>query len=395
MPTPNICNSLYESSAVTPISDGLTQLFEATFGNPSQRMGVDREKQVISGVKCLGRESKNGRLYSDQALEDARRFYEGIDVNLDHPPGDSQAERRMVDGFGVLRNVRTLAEGVFADLHYLGSHPMAEVIAERAEKFPGNFGMSHNATGRVREDPASGKLTVEGLEAVESVDIVRRPATNKGLFESESETRRQAVSNDKGKAKKTVRQVLEAHPKDKQAAALLLLLESEEFKTAGDAVLESGDAPKDALCALLAESFKGDVTIEAAAARAKKLLEGKAEETTDPPAGSIAAIVKAAVAEAVAPLRAEQAKRDLEDAKRSLLESKGLLASDLNAAQRKVLARAENVEAAEDFLESWNVRPAAGVSRPAINSRRLAEPDGDAVGYEDLKKQIRPKAPAA
>lgn len=196
--------------------------------------------------------------------------------------------------------------------------------------------------------------------------------------------------------KKTVRSVLEAHPKDKQAAALLLLLEEEEFKTAGDAVLESGDAPKDALSALLVESFKGDVTIEAATAKARKLLEGKAEETTDPAAGSIEAIVKAAVAEAVAPLLAKQAKRDMEDAKRNLLESKGLLESDLTVAQRKVLARAESAEAAEDLLESWNVRPATTTrQRPAMGSRRLTEADGDGASYEDLKKQLRPKAPAA
>lgn len=363
------------------------ELSEATFGNPAQKMGVDRESQVISGVKCLGRESKNGRVYTDQALEDARGFYEGIDVNLDHPAGDPMAERRMVDGFGVLRNVRVINEGVFGDLYYLGSHPMAEVIAERAEKFPGNFGMSHNALGRVREDRTTGKLIVEGLERVESVDIVRRPATNKGLFESESKSKgRKAVSDDKGKIKKTVRQVLEANPKDKQAAALLLLLESEEFKAAGDAVIESGESPKDALCVLLIESFKGDVPIEAATAKALKLLEGKTEEKADPPAGDLKSLVKAAIEEAMAPQR-------LEEAKRKLLEGKGLLESDLTAPQRKVLARAESVEAAEDLLESWNVRPAGNAQqRPVMASRRLAE---SAEDPDKLLERIRPKAPAA
>ncbi len=112
------------------------------------RLRVDREKGVIYGVKCLGPISRNGRRYAGTSFSDAVRHYEGIEVNVDHQGPDASAVRPFSDGFGVLREARKTSEGVFADLHYLKSHPMAAMIAEKAERFPNGFGMSHVALGK-------------------------------------------------------------------------------------------------------------------------------------------------------------------------------------------------------------------------------------------------------
>ena len=155
------------------------ELLEASFGKPER---VDRESMVIRGAKIIGRESKNGRIYSDRALDSLVRFYENQSVNVDHDRSKPNPERKMGDGFGVLRNVTKRADGVYGDLHYLKEHALAPVILERAERMPDSFGLSHAAEGRVVRK--NGKLIVEDVEVVHSVDIVREPATTSGLFES-------------------------------------------------------------------------------------------------------------------------------------------------------------------------------------------------------------------
>jgi hypothetical protein len=173
----------------------LTKLLEVTFSEATQ---VDREAGVIRNVKVLGRSSRNGRVYSEAALRQAARLYEGLGVNLNHPDRrESSIERPVQDGFGWLEGVRLGDDGVYGDLHYLRSHPHSAVIVEAAERNPRRFGLSHNAEGRVaRRD---GRTIVESIESVRSVDLVQNPATNRGLFESEerrSSRERGAVEDD-------------------------------------------------------------------------------------------------------------------------------------------------------------------------------------------------------
>ena len=160
----------------------LTQLLEITF---SDMHTVDRDAGVIRGVKVLGRESRNGREYSDRALHEAAKLYDGIGVNLNHPDRrDTHLERPVEAGFGWLEGVEVKADGVYANLHYLRNHLQAAVLVEAAERNPRRFGLSHNAEGKVaRRD---GRTIVESIEKVRSVDVVQNPATNAGLFESEA-----------------------------------------------------------------------------------------------------------------------------------------------------------------------------------------------------------------
>lgn len=149
----------------------------------SGSLRVDRANGVIRDVRIIGYESRNGRVYSREALRRAKSLYEGKQVNFDHPPRtDPDRERSITDRAGWLENVREVDGGLTGDLHLLTSDPRAGKILEAAEKRPDLFGLSHNADGRsTRRD---GKVIVEEITAVRSVDIVSDPATTRGLYES-------------------------------------------------------------------------------------------------------------------------------------------------------------------------------------------------------------------
>ncbi|MGZ3316613.1 MAG: hypothetical protein ACXU95_04845 [Isosphaeraceae bacterium] len=158
----------------------ITALTEAIFGD---KPTIDTEAGVIRGVKILGRVSKNGREYSDGALAEAARQYEGAKVNLNHPgKKDGNSERPFEAGIAWLENVSIRPEGVYGDMPYLKSHPQSGVLVEAAQRNPSRFGLSHNAEGSMVKK--NGKNVVESISRVHSVDIVQNPATNQGLFES-------------------------------------------------------------------------------------------------------------------------------------------------------------------------------------------------------------------
>src|SRR5690606_30452994 len=109
---------------------------------------VDRDNRVIRGVKILGRTSRNGYEYSDRALREAAALYEGVTVNVNHPPREKPTqERGFNEGIGVLRGVSADSDGVRGDLHYFEAHADTPLMLERAEKHPNTFGLSHNADG--------------------------------------------------------------------------------------------------------------------------------------------------------------------------------------------------------------------------------------------------------
>lgn len=186
---------------------------------------VDREAGVIPGVKILGRVSKNGRTYSNQAMSDAARLYEGCSVNIDHPdrPG---AERKSNDRFGRLTNVRVNGDSVYGDLEYLKTHPMAERVTEAAERMPDQYGLSHNVEAMMER--VDGELIVQRIEKVRSVDLVSDPATTMGLFESVDMT--------------TFKQLVESIPPKTIGRKYLMEILGDE--TLGDVVIDEPVAPE-------------------------------------------------------------------------------------------------------------------------------------------------------
>lgn len=164
---------------------------------------VDTEAGIIYGVKVLGPRSRNGRIYEDSAIRKALPLYEGVTVNINHvrpdPKTGAHVERPMQDRWGVLRNVRYQEGSIYADLHYIKSHPMTKQLVEAAQRFPEIFGLSHDAGGD--EQLIDGERRVVEMYEVKSVDVVADPATNEGLFESyrpagsPMESRRQRQAN--------------------------------------------------------------------------------------------------------------------------------------------------------------------------------------------------------
>jgi hypothetical protein len=152
---------------------------------------VDRERGVIPSVKVLGRISKNGREYTAEAIGKGARLYENAPVNIDHAKPAS-AERSYRDRIGHLANVQQRGGELFADLHYNPKHQLAEQLAWDAEHSPGNVGLSHNVTARTVTK--GGKVVVESIERVVSVDLVADPATTNGLYESKTPDKKHVQS---------------------------------------------------------------------------------------------------------------------------------------------------------------------------------------------------------
>lgn len=212
---------------------------------------IDRERRVIEGVRVLGRfsrnshglkEAVNGTEYTPECMRGAIPLYEGAEVLADHDTAGGRtaglAQRRTERGVeyvvGVLRNVRMEGEAgkehVRADLHYFDSHPVTARVLEDVERGLGVFGLSHDASaGRERFDPQAKRLVIESLSAVRSVDLVRKPATNRNLWESRE-------------MKTTLRELLEARrPKWSKARRLWATRLLED-----DMMAPSMDAPMDA-----------------------------------------------------------------------------------------------------------------------------------------------------
>jgi hypothetical protein len=145
------------------------------------------EPGVIRGVKLLGLRSRNKRNYDTPGVRDSGiKLMEGAQVYIDHPE-KAETPRSYRDKFGQIRNVRYEAgKGHFGDLHYNPKHQAAEQFLWDVENSPNTQGLSINSKIRPGKTDRSGDVVVESLELVRSVDIVAKPATNMGIFESES-----------------------------------------------------------------------------------------------------------------------------------------------------------------------------------------------------------------
>ena len=147
---------------------------------------VDRKSNVIQNVTLLGKHSRNGRTYSDRALEDAVRLYENAPFFLDHPTDremrDRKGTRSVLDLAGRIRNPRRVGDMVRGTIEVLDVQPAKNLIFALAEQMPTAAGNSHRVLGRVKREGDT--EVVEGLDKVFAVELVTDPATTSGLFES-------------------------------------------------------------------------------------------------------------------------------------------------------------------------------------------------------------------
>ncbi len=156
--------------------DKITEITEWTEG-----LKTDRDTGVIRDVPLLGRTSKNRRRYSEAAMRDAVRLFEGSQVFANHPTGPDMG-RDIRDLVGHVEDVRFDGDKVRSNLRILEHHrPWAMPIAE-ADK-PG-AGMSWVGMAKtiIADD---GWADVESISGVQSVDMVVGPATVTNFSESE------------------------------------------------------------------------------------------------------------------------------------------------------------------------------------------------------------------
>lgn len=162
----------------------LRETAQASYGR------VDRANGVIYRVRVQGTSSRNthdepnvsGTVYLPEALQAAIPLYEGAKVNVDHLAPTDRQGYSSEDRLGKLVNVRFEEGALWADLHILLAHPIAEKLLEAAEKMPDALALSHNAQGRT--EVRGGKLVVVEIKEVRSVDVVADGGGNKSLFES-------------------------------------------------------------------------------------------------------------------------------------------------------------------------------------------------------------------
>ena len=150
---------------------------------------VDRNKCIVYGVKVLGFNSMNGRIYDPKAIRDAVPLYENAPVNKDH-----KTEAPLFsDRLGWLQNVRFTSEGLYADFRYNPHADGIESFLWFAENNGlGDVGFSHLVSGKSIPDQ-DGTERVVRIDRVRSVDLVANPATTTTIFESKEI----AMKNDK------------------------------------------------------------------------------------------------------------------------------------------------------------------------------------------------------
>ena len=242
----------------------MTDLLQEYCNSSGVSMRVDRQSGVIRGVKVLGLESKNGRTYLPEALNQAIGLYEDAKVNVNHPKGNPAAPRDYQDRIGVIRNVTFQpGEGLFGDFHFNPKHALAEQLTWDAEHVSENVGFSHNVEAKVGR--RGDRVVVESITRVQSVDLVADPATTRGLFESADVSEEAILGPTLEDLKRDYPALIESLLQE-QTAELQRLEQEVERLTASEAVYRKRDMNR----RLLREFRLPD--LEATDARAKAVV---------------------------------------------------------------------------------------------------------------------------
>lgn len=156
---------------------------------------IDKENSIIKGIailsaKAYDREDRVFRIFTDRALNDAVKVFEGALARIDHDRENaSTIEPRGVGaGYGIYQNIRRENGKVFGDLH-LWDCESARKVMSIAERTPNAVGNSIHAGAIIHEDD-------DGVEIVEqlvprtaygfkpSIDLVEDPAATVGLYQN-------------------------------------------------------------------------------------------------------------------------------------------------------------------------------------------------------------------
>jgi len=169
-------------------TSAVEEFFAEFFDSRGRKLVVDREKSIVRGVKLMGWESKNGREFAAEARKNIATLCEGAPVNLNHNMKDLAAPRDVRDRFGRIISRTVEDDGIYGDVQFNPKHEYAETFLWNAENSPESCGMSPVYAPSKTSRGRGGKLLVESVRAVSSIDLVADPATTNSLKESSGDT---------------------------------------------------------------------------------------------------------------------------------------------------------------------------------------------------------------
>jgi len=164
---------------------------------------LDTENYMISDVCVFGtRESKNGYVYSDKAVNTLTRMAHGAKFFFDHPAKEEEKQRDGVrsvkDWAGIFTNPRREQDKVFADLMVRES--CWDLVKDVALMQPSGFGNSINSRVKMFKDE-KGLESILDIETLKSIDLVASAATTNTLFESYREPSEEDRALEEGRLK--------------------------------------------------------------------------------------------------------------------------------------------------------------------------------------------------
>ncbi|QVL32337.1 hypothetical protein KIH39_00005 [Telmatocola sphagniphila] len=256
---------------------------------------VDREAGIIYDVRVLGPKSPNchgvrgvseGTLYTRKAMEGYVKLLEGMEVNVHHlQKKELGRDRNLDEGIATLRSVRIVdsQEGptIRSNMHYSKVHAFTPLLLESCERddLP-RIGLSHHAYPGEYE-VKDRQLVIQSITYAESVDLVRKPATNHTLFESE---RKQVAVITLKSLLESQRKRLLAAGKKKPLTVLLEDIGDEVMATPVEDVPEDADEALDAgiaasCYAVIDSIIDGETEVEEGLGKLRQLLESHEELT--------------------------------------------------------------------------------------------------------------------
>lgn len=160
------------------------QLREAsTLAGINSRTRFDWDKGIVYDVVLLGKTSKNGFKYSDQAIDDAFKLVESAGSYIDHSNDPNDNTRKLRENFGRFSGPYKNSAGELCakEYHFNTKHAGAEDFKWACLNIPHRIGFSIIADGRGRPLPDGMKL-VEKIIKTDSFDVVDQPATTNGIW---------------------------------------------------------------------------------------------------------------------------------------------------------------------------------------------------------------------
>jgi hypothetical protein len=129
-----------------------------------------------------------------EAITDAHKLYEGLDIYLNHSDPTETGDRDVTTKIGFITSTSVKESvGMLGDVQFNTKHPHYEAMKWWVENQPNKIGFSHIAEAKL--DNAT--KTMVAIRKPKSVDIVSRPATTNGIFKESFSSVSEGIVEDK------------------------------------------------------------------------------------------------------------------------------------------------------------------------------------------------------